>query len=304
MFKKINRQFAFGPFLLSVTDRVLSCDGREIKLEPRAFDVLVFFISHPGELVNREEIKLEVWGTSHLDDNNVDQRIAAVRRALRQGDDPREYIHNNRGHGWCFKADVIKLQDNPAQEIPLTPTAPPTTESAVSSRVIAQQPFAPWYGILALVLVALAAAVLFAARGSPPPNFQPLEVQYFRLTTDGAHKDGPLVSDGRYVYFTEGATEALNRLAAAIPVGGGDILYPRSPLDPLLSIRPRRYWASRKRLWICSTADGGPTAIPRSSSGGRRRASPRKPLTYPGMPAFPQMEGPSSMLFQRRGEMA
>lgn len=47
-----------------------------------------------------------------------------------------------------------------------------------------------------------------------------------------------MVSDGRYVYFSEGPADALNGTAAAVPVGGGDVLYPRNPPDtPATTIR-------------------------------------------------------------------
>ena len=200
MLKKTKHAYTFGRFSLNVTDRVLLFDGREIKLEPRAFDVLVFFVSHAGDLVNRDEIKLYVWGTSFLEDNNVDQRIAIVRRVLRQHDRSHEYIHNSRGYGWRFVAEVTCFQNNPPQEPLPASAAPSKTESAVSSRVPGRQSSRRWIVIGALAVVMIVSAVLLSARRSPTPNFQPLQFEILRLTTDGKTKNGPWSATG--VTFT------------------------------------------------------------------------------------------------------
>jgi DNA-binding winged helix-turn-helix (wHTH) protein len=242
MLDKPQQVYAFGPFIVDPTVCVLSFNGQEIKLGPKAFDLLLFFVTHPRELIDREQIKLGVWGTLYVADNNVDKQIAAIRKVLFQNDPSHEYIPNTPRRGWRFMADVIQPQDDPLPETALAPMLPQETESAAFGSLIARQPSAPLFGIVAFAFIALAAAVLIATRGYPPPNSQPLEIRVLRLTTDGGPKSGPLVSDGLNVYFSEGApgaADSYHRPVAAVPAGGGDLLPHRSPLDPpamLLSI--------------------------------------------------------------------
>src|SRR5258708_34873324 len=41
---------------------VLRPDGREVKLEPRAFDVLAFLVQRRGTVVLKQELLDEIWG--------------------------------------------------------------------------------------------------------------------------------------------------------------------------------------------------------------------------------------------------
>ena len=165
--------YSFGPFRLNAADCVLLCHGQEIKLEPRAFDLLQFFAAHSGELVNREQLKLGVWGTSNLDDNNVDQKIAAVRRALFQNDGSREYIQNRRGRGWRFVADVTEQVE--VQEASPTVVTTPAAPSGGHNAVPARSHTGLVAGIAAAAgLTAIAAVTMLAGRARRPRNFSPV----------------------------------------------------------------------------------------------------------------------------------
>ena len=45
--------YEFGPFRLEPRERRLSCDGQDILLPQKAFDVLVMLVSRAGHLVAR-----------------------------------------------------------------------------------------------------------------------------------------------------------------------------------------------------------------------------------------------------------
>src|ERR1700686_5251399 len=119
MLHKAKHLYSFGPFTLNVSDRALFHGGREVKLGPTAFDLLLFFVSHSGSLVSRDELKQAVWGSGNIEANNVDQKIAEIRRALV----PHEYIQNSRGHGWRFIAEVTS-EARPVKKAPRLEVAP------------------------------------------------------------------------------------------------------------------------------------------------------------------------------------
>ncbi|SRR5579883_1539578 len=230
MSKSANDIVRFGQFRLNRSERVLSFQGEEITLEPKAFDVLTFFTAHPGDLLNREQIKMGVWGTTHLEDNNVDQKIAAIRRALSQHDSGREYILNRRGYGWKFGIAVV--EDPETGELP---------EPAPCSAQVMVEPPPPanryWNvagaaGITSLV-IAIAALLMFGAQRRIAYPY-PRQIDYRRLTTDGRPKDGPLVTDGRFVYFSERTIGAEDRpiSMAGVSVDGGPVFTPRIPIPP------------------------------------------------------------------------
>jgi len=240
MLHKPKHLYNFGAFTLNVSDRILLHGGREVKLGSTAFDLLLFFAAHPGVLVSRDELKQAVWGNRNLEDNNVDQRINEIRRALAQCDrSAGEYIPNTRGHGWRFVAEVtedcearLPEEEALAEAVPLPVSQPPEPTRAPVVRAF------PWRGLVPASLVAAAVAfgvlVLASGRGRLAPV--PSVLRYRKLTSDGRPKSGPLVTDGRFVYFAIlGAANAGSDVpfaAAAVPVSGGDIVSPPAPFDP------------------------------------------------------------------------
>ena len=129
MLKKAKRLYAFGPFTLNATDCILSCGGREIKLEPKVFELLDYFVSHPGEILSRDQIKLAVWGTENLEDNNVDQKLVAIRRVFLRYARSRDYIETFPKRGWRFAAKVTEHFESPLLG------APPETGGLASTIV-------------------------------------------------------------------------------------------------------------------------------------------------------------------------
>ena len=235
MLQKTQHLYTFGPFTVNAADCVLACNGREIKLESKAFDLLVFFILHSGELVNREQIKLAVWGEDvNIIDNNIDKKIGLIRDALSQHDGTRKYIQNRPGRGWRFTAEVTEHAEEPLPEppvvVPLEQLAP-----ALSHQVFGGKAYYPWlFAIAALALTPIAVAVMLGGKKSAQANFEPQTIDYRRLTTDGRPKNGPLASDGSYVYFSErrGQGEDGPASVAAVPIGGGNVLFPPNPVQP------------------------------------------------------------------------
>ena len=76
--------------------------GRPIELEPKAFALLLQFIEHPQELLDRNRLLDAVWGHHHVAPATLNRIIALLRRAL--GDDvanPR-YIQTVHGLGYRF----------------------------------------------------------------------------------------------------------------------------------------------------------------------------------------------------------
>ena len=107
--------YKFGPFTLNTTSCAFACSGQEIKIEPKTFDVLVFFVLHSGELVNREQIRLAVWKDVNLVENNVDRKISDIRKILSQHDGSRKYIETVPTRGWRFTAEVTAIPHQPTR---------------------------------------------------------------------------------------------------------------------------------------------------------------------------------------------
>lgn len=88
-----------GPLALDVARRQLSLGGREISLSAREFDLMAFFMRHPGQVLSRRLILDRVWGADFFgSDANVEVYIGYVRAKL--GPEGRNLVQTVRGIGY------------------------------------------------------------------------------------------------------------------------------------------------------------------------------------------------------------
>ncbi len=76
---------------------------KEVELTPREFDLLVYMLKHPQQVLTREQILSAVWGFDYIGDTNVvDVYIRYIRKKL---DYPyeKQLIHTIRGVGYAIK---------------------------------------------------------------------------------------------------------------------------------------------------------------------------------------------------------
>jgi len=97
---------SFGPFRLFVTQRRLLESDRPVRLGSRALDILIALIGRPGELVSKRELMSVVWPDTVVVEANLTVHVAALRRALGDGQGTARYIVNIPGRGYRFVAPV------------------------------------------------------------------------------------------------------------------------------------------------------------------------------------------------------
>jgi DNA-binding winged helix-turn-helix (wHTH) protein len=98
--------YEFGPYRLSLAQRVLTRDGEIISLTPKATEILVQLVVNAGQLLEKDDLLKEVWPDTFVEEANLTQNIFTLRRAL--GDEragPR-YIETVSRRGYRFIADV------------------------------------------------------------------------------------------------------------------------------------------------------------------------------------------------------
>ncbi len=101
----------FGPFELSSVDRVLRREGSLIPLGGRALDVLAYLAARAGEVIPKKELIDHVWPGVTVEEGSLRVHVAAIRKALRDGQFGNRYIANVRGRGYSFVGAVVRLED-------------------------------------------------------------------------------------------------------------------------------------------------------------------------------------------------
>jgi two-component system alkaline phosphatase synthesis response regulator PhoP len=93
----------FGPVRIDRKGTSVMRDGEPINLSAREFQLLKYFVDHPGTTLSREELLTQVWGYSASTfTRTVDVHIASLRQKLET--DPRQprYIVTVQRLGYKF----------------------------------------------------------------------------------------------------------------------------------------------------------------------------------------------------------
>jgi len=80
-------------------------DGRELPLTVREFDLLAFFMTHPGQAFTRAELMKRVWGWSFGDQSTVTVHVRRIRDKVEDEPASPLLLRTVRGIGYCWDAD-------------------------------------------------------------------------------------------------------------------------------------------------------------------------------------------------------
>src|ERR1700732_4459047 len=105
----VDRNVCFGPFALSIGERVLRRDGRALPLGDRALDILAYLADRPGEVIAKQELIDHVWSDVTVEEGSLRVHVAAIRKALGDGQFGNRYIANIKGRGYSFVGTVVPL---------------------------------------------------------------------------------------------------------------------------------------------------------------------------------------------------
>lgn len=58
-----------GDFRIDLESRTVTVDGREVRLTPKEFDLLTYFIRHPGKVLTHRTLLAALWGGNSVEQN-------------------------------------------------------------------------------------------------------------------------------------------------------------------------------------------------------------------------------------------
>jgi len=117
----------FGPYRLESGPDRLWRDSEEIALRPKSLKVLAYLARRPGRLVSKDELREQVWGTTHVSDARLRVTVHEVRAALGDDQDSPEYLETVPGRGYRF---VTTNETNALDDVRSTPDVPLRGEPA------------------------------------------------------------------------------------------------------------------------------------------------------------------------------
>jgi two-component system OmpR family response regulator len=96
-----------GRLSVNRRSRIVSVDDREIVLTSAEYELLVYFATHAGKVMSRDELFQQVLGMEYNGlDRTIDLRVSRLRRKLGDlGDNPR-LIKSIRSEGYVLAPDA------------------------------------------------------------------------------------------------------------------------------------------------------------------------------------------------------
>jgi DNA-binding winged helix-turn-helix (wHTH) protein len=96
----------FGPFDLDTEEHTLLRAGDPITLPPKCFDLLCLLIRSRGRLVEREHLMRHLWPDTFVEEANLSNLIAVLRKALGDSPSQSQYIQTVPKLGYRFAAPI------------------------------------------------------------------------------------------------------------------------------------------------------------------------------------------------------
>src|SRR5580658_9468394 len=103
----VHSKLRFGPFELSIGERLLRRDDEVLPLGGRALDILICLAESPGEVISKQELIDHVWSDVTVEEGSLRVHVAAIRKALGDGQFGNRYIANIKGRGYSFVGTVV-----------------------------------------------------------------------------------------------------------------------------------------------------------------------------------------------------
>ena len=115
----------FGPFTLDLESRQLTSAGREIHLEPKAFELLSALVLERPKVISKADLQERLWPGTFVAEANLSNLVAEIRAALGDPSRAPKFVRTAHGFGYAFCGEAVPLTD-PGE-------APPVREGSRSS---------------------------------------------------------------------------------------------------------------------------------------------------------------------------
>ena len=80
-------------------------EGKEIKLNPKEFDLLKLFMENPGKVFSRDQLLDKIWGNINVEPRTVDVHIRRLRKNINVNN-TKDLIRTVRSSGYSL--DIVK----------------------------------------------------------------------------------------------------------------------------------------------------------------------------------------------------
>jgi Tol biopolymer transport system component/DNA-binding winged helix-turn-helix (wHTH) protein len=208
----LNKFYEFSSFRVDVKEKLLLRNGERIPLTPKAFETLLILVERHGHIVEKNELMRMVWPDTTVEENNLNQNISAIRKALGENSQAQQFIETLPRRGYRFIGDVREFSDE--APIPAMAVASPieqVEEKATEKAAVPLLPFplprwsrTPLFAFASLIVLT---SIFYLSGAWPPPTSSlPLasNVKINRLPTTNNAWETAISPDGKLIAYVVG----------------------------------------------------------------------------------------------------
>lgn len=103
-----NQNLNVGEFVLELQSRKITCDGKEVIITRKEYDLLLYLIINRNKVLTRNQLYEHIWGNTlndQYDSNFIDVHIKNVRKKLNEYA-PTPWIETVRGIGYMIRLEI------------------------------------------------------------------------------------------------------------------------------------------------------------------------------------------------------
>ncbi len=283
----------FADYELDAARRRLTRGVEEVRLSPKAFDVLVYLVENAGRIVTKDEILSAVWDSQFVEEANLAVQISALRKALNDKKDAPSFLVTVPGKGYEFVADVqteeeIIIENHKFSRLIIDEKKAQNEEETLEKQKISAFSLKLFsfskIGLVVVLLLATAAAALWFWRGSGGKSSGIKQPKVSRLTTSGKVSAVTLSPDGRFAVFSREEPNGESLWLGQIETGSQTRIAPPQALHYLgLAVSPDGDFVyasvylenqADTPLWKIPILGGAPQEIPGVVTGAAVSFSP------------------------------
>ncbi len=129
--------YEFAGFLADPVTRRLYAGNEHLPLTPKAFDTLLVLIASRGNIVSKDELIDAIWAGTAVEENNLTQQIAALRRCFGEKAGDHRFIVTLPGKGYSFVA-MVSERSYEADELTIFESTSSTVTIDIDAGIISR----------------------------------------------------------------------------------------------------------------------------------------------------------------------
>lgn len=105
--KKSQEIYQFPDFTIDLVNYSVTRNGEKIKLTPKEFELLAYFVKRPQRVLSRDKLLNGVWGFDYVGQTRmVDMHVSHLREKIEHDPHQPQYIETVRGFGYRFEGEA------------------------------------------------------------------------------------------------------------------------------------------------------------------------------------------------------